>query len=133
MKNFKVGIGLLTALLLTAQFAVSQQGMGGPGGAGPNKQEIAAKIEQVSQALQLTPQQKQQIAPILKAEIPQLQQIKNNTSLGPLQKGMQLKQISQATDAKIMPILNPEQQQKFQAMREQERQQMVQKLEGGAQ
>lgn len=96
---------------------------------GPNKQEIAAKLEQMSQALQLTPQQKQQILPILKEEAPQLQAIKNNTSLGPLQKAMQLKQVSTSMDSKIMPILNAEQQQKFQAMREQERQQMVQKLE----
>lgn len=129
MKKCQVGTIATLAVALAAPFAIAQQGMGAGAGAGANKQEMMAKIEQMSQALQLTPQQKEQIAPILKQEIPQLQQIKNNTSLGPLQKGMQLKQVSQASDAKIMPILNPEQQQKFQAMREQERQQMMQKLE----
>ncbi|MBV8571842.1 MAG: hypothetical protein JO319_14585, partial [Acidobacteriaceae bacterium] len=69
------------------------------------------------------------ILPILKQEIPQVEAVKNNTSLPPMQKAMQLKQISTATDAKITPILNPEQQQKWQMMREQERQQMIQKLE----
>lgn len=133
MNKLRTEITLLVVLVVTTQIAVCQQGMGGPGGAGPSKQEIAAKMEQISQALQLTPQQKQQIVPILKQEMPQLQAIKSNTSLGRMQKAMQLKQISTATDAKVMPILNPEQQQKFQAMREQERQQMVQKLEGGAQ
>ena len=102
-------------------------------GAGPNKQELEAKLAQMSQALQLTPQQKTQIAPILKQEMPQLQQVKANASLGPLQKAEQLKQISTTTDSKIMPILNPEQQQKYQAMREQERQQMIEKLRSGAQ
>ena len=127
MNRFEAVTIALLALALAAPFAIAQQGM--PGGAGPNKEEMAAKLEQMSQALQLTPQQKMQIAPVLKQEMPQLQEIKNNTSLSPLQKGMQLKQVSQASDAKIMPILNPEQQQKFQAMREQERQQMMQKLE----
>jgi len=125
MKHVKTMIMMFLAATLAAQLAVAQAAPG----AGPNEQEVAAKIEQISQALQLTPQQKQQIAPILKAEIPQLQAIKSNTSMGKLQKLEQLKQISSATDAKIMPILNPEQQQKFQAIREQERQQMMQKLE----
>jgi hypothetical protein len=125
----KLRIGLLIVMLaLGVQVLVAQQGMGAPGAPGPNQQEAAAKLEQISQALQLTPQQKMQLAPILKQEIPQLEQVKNNPSLPPLQKAEQLKQISSASDAKIMPILNPEQQQKFQAIREQERQQMIQKL-----
>ena len=126
MKKQAVNILLVLLTAVTVQIAYAQGAMGGQG---PSKQEIAAKIEKISTALQLSPQQKQQIAPILKAEIPQLQAVKSNTSLGPLQKLEQLKQISTATDAKVMPILNPEQQQKFQAIREQERQQMMQKLE----
>jgi len=114
-------------VIFAAQWMIAQQGMGS--NAGPQQKEMAAKLEHFSQELQLTPQQKMQVAPILKQELPQLEQVKNNTSLGPLQKAMQLKQISTTTDSKIMPILNPQQQQKFQAMREQERQQMMQKLE----
>ena len=133
MKKVGAGITIVLALTLATQMTLAQQGTGAPGAPGANKQEMAAKLEQISQTLQLTPQQKQEILPILKQEIPQLQAVKNNASLGPLQKAMQLKQISTATDAKVMPILNPEQQQKWQAMREQERQQMIQKREGGAQ
>jgi hypothetical protein len=96
---------------------------------GANKQEMAAKLEKISSALQLTPQQKQQLRPILMEEAPKLKAVKDNTSLGPLQKGMQLRQIGEATDAKVMPILNPEQQQKWTAMRQQEREQMMQKME----
>ena len=99
------------------------------GGSQPNKAEIAAKLEKMSAALQLSPAQKQQILPILKEEAPKVKAIKENTSLGPLQKGMQLRQISEATDAKLKPILSPEQYEKLQAMRAQERQQMMQKME----
>ena len=129
MKNYRKGAILALAVGLTAQIMVAQQGMGASGGAGPNKEEMMAKLQHMSQELQLTPQQKQQIFPILKQEAPKLEEIKSNTSLGPMQKAMQLKQISNATDSKIMPILNPQQQQKYQAMREQERQQMIQKME----
>jgi len=113
---------------LIAQDTMSQGTMGA-GGSQPNKAELAAKLEKMSTALQLTPAQKQQIAPILKEEAPKIMAVKNNTSLGPLQKGMQLRQISEATDAKLQPILSPEQYQKLQAMRAQERQEMMQKME----
>jgi Spy/CpxP family protein refolding chaperone len=94
-----------------------------------DKSEMIAKLEKMSTELQLTPAQKQQILPILKEEAPKLQAVKANTSLGPLQKGMQLKQISNDTDTKLKPILTPEQFQKLQQMHEQERQQMMQKME----
>ncbi len=129
MSKFRMGTILASAVVLTAQVMVGQQGMAGPGGASASKQEMLAKMEHMSQELQLTPQQKQQILPILRQEAPKLEEIKGNTSLGPMQKAMQLKQISNATDSKIMPILNPGQQQKYQAMRDQERQQMIQKME----
>jgi len=95
----------------------------------PNKAEVMAKLENISKELNLSPQQKQQMLPILKEEAPKIQAIKSNTSLGPMQKAMQLREIGQATDAKVQPILSPEQYQKWQAMRQQEREQMMQKME----
>ena len=41
-----------------------------------------------------------------------------------------MKQISSSVDAKILPILDPAQQQKFQAMGEEMRRKMVEKLAG---
>jgi hypothetical protein len=117
--------------LLSAQDPYGNQGamnQAAPGGQ-PNKQEIAAKLEKISTALQLSPAQKQQLLPILKEEAPKIEAIKNNTSLGPMQKAMQLRQIGEATDAKVQPILSPEQYQKWQQMRQQEREQMMQKME----
>ncbi len=110
--------------MVSAPLVSAQGNMGAP-----DKQEMAAKLEKISAALQLTPQQKQQIRPILMEEAPKVKAIKENTSLGPLQKGMQLRQISEATDAKLQPILSPEQYQKWQQMRAQEREQMMQKME----
>lgn len=125
------GISILLAMIaLLVPLVASAQNVGGAGSAeGANKQDIAAKLEKISAALQLTPQQKQQLLPILKEEAPQLEAVKNNASLGPLQKAMELKQIGQATDTKVQPILTAEQWQKWQVMRAQEREQMMQKME----
>lgn len=95
----------------------------------PDMSEVAAKLEHMSTALQLTPQQKQQIRPILMEEAPKLKALKSDTSLGPMQKAMKMRQITESTDAKMQPILNPQQYQKLQRMQAQERQQMMQKME----
>jgi len=133
-KSGSLILGMFLLACCAAQMAIAQDTMGsmgtmGQGAAGANKQEVMAKLEKISTELQLSPAQKKQMAPILMQEAPKLQAIKSNTSLGPLQKAMQLKEVGQQTDSKVMPILNPEQQQKWQAMRTQERQDMMQKLE----
>jgi predicted transcriptional regulator len=89
---------------------------------------LNATLNQFSIELGLTEQQKQQIVPFLADELKQLGALKKNTSLKPLEKIEQLKQIGSAIDAKITPILNPEQQKKFQAMREQMRRDMIEKM-----
>lgn len=122
---FVILLAITVSAPLSAQDNMGQGAMGGQ----PNKEEMAAKLEKISAALQLSPAQKQKILPILKEEAPKVQAIKSNTSLGPMQKGMQLRQISEATDAKLQPILSPEQYQKWQQMRAQEREQMMQKME----
>jgi hypothetical protein len=117
---------------LAAMFAVSaprlsaQDTMSAPGGANP---EAMAKLQKMSAALQLTPEQKKQVMPILMDEAPQIKALKADTSLPPLQKAMKMRQIGEATDAKMKPILNPQQWQTWQTMRTQERQQMMQKME----
>jgi Spy/CpxP family protein refolding chaperone len=111
--------------VVSAQDNTSQGTMGSQ----PNKSEVAAKLQTMSAELQLTPAQKQQILPILKEEAPKLQALKADTSLPPLQKAMKMRQIGEDTDSKLKPILTPEQYQKWQQMRAQERQQMMQKME----
>jgi periplasmic protein CpxP/Spy len=126
-----IKLAVVTALALGAYSLVAQDTMAAQGGAPGQNDKAAAmqKLEKMAQALQLTPQQKQQIRPILMEEAPKLRALKDNTSLGPLQKAMQMRQIADATDAKLKPILNPSQYQTWEQMRAQERQQMMQKME----
>jgi uncharacterized protein DUF3604 len=89
---------------------------------------LTAMIDQFSVELGLTEQQKQQIVPILKEAAPQLEALKKNTSLKPLQKIERLRQIAGSLDGKITPLLNPEQQQKFEAIRDEHRRELVEKM-----
>jgi len=116
---------LFAIAVLCAPALVAQDTMA----ASPDKAEAMQKLEMMSSKLQLTPQQKKQIMPILMEEAPKLKALKTNTSLGPLQKAMQMRQIADATDAKLKPILSPTQYQTWEQMRAQERQQMMQKME----
>ena len=93
---------------------------------------LTALGDQLAIELALTEQQKQQIAPILKAEVPQLEALKKNTSLKPLDKIEQLKQISGAVDAKITPLLNADQQKKFTEIRDEYRRQLIEKMGSAA-
>jgi len=89
---------------------------------------LSAMINQFAIELGSTEQQKQQIIPILKQEAAQLEALKKNTSLTPLQKIEQLKQISSAADAKITPLLDQAQQQKFNTIREENRRKLIEEL-----
>jgi hypothetical protein len=118
-------LATLIAVGLGAPRVSAQDNMGGQSGQG-NMSEAAAKLEKMAAALQLTPAQKQQIRPILVEEAPKLKALKSDTSLPPLQKAMKMRQITEATDAKLQPILSPGQYQKLQQMQTEERQQMIQ-------
>ena len=123
---------LLLAVMVGTPVISAQDNMGGAmasQGAMGNSADVTAKLQQMSKALQLTPAQKEQIKPILMEEAPKLQALKADTSMPPAQKMMQMRQIRETTDAKINPILTPDQQQKLQAMRAQHRDEMMQKME----
>jgi hypothetical protein len=117
---------LAGVVAVSAPRMTAQEGMGGMAGANP---EAMQKLEQMSAALKLTPAQKKEVAPILMQEAPKLKEIKGNTSLPPMQKAMQMRQIANDTDTKLKPILSPSQYQTWQQMRTQEREQMMQKME----
>ena len=89
---------------------------------------VTELLNHFSLELGLTQEQRQQILPFLQGEVPKLQALKKNTSLKPLQKLEQLKQISDDIDAKVTPLLNQEQQQKFQQIRDQHRRELIEKL-----
>jgi hypothetical protein len=97
--------------------------------ASPNRHELATKFEMLATGLQLNAGQKKKILPILQQEVPQLQAVENSVLLSPLEKAVQLKQISSSFDARVQPLLTPQQWQRWHEVRAEENRQMVQKLE----
>jgi len=89
---------------------------------------LTAMMNQFSIELGLTEEQRQQILPFLKEEVTKLGELKKNASLKPLEKIEQLKQISGAVDAKITPLLDADQQKKFQAVREENRRKLIEEM-----
>src|SRR5215831_489405 len=76
-----------------------------------------SKAQAVAQELNLTPQQKEKILPILAAEAPKVNAIKNDNTLSRVQKMEQVRAIHQQTDPQMKAILSPEQYQKLKQIR----------------
>ena len=89
-------------------------------GAPDQAPDAAAKLKALSKQLELTPEQKEKLLPILKQEVPKLEALKNDTSLSGFQKMRQLRAIHTESAPQLQEILNPEQYQKLQSIREQE-------------
>jgi hypothetical protein len=85
---------------------------------------------QFSVELKLTQEQKEKIIPILKMEITQLGVLKKDTAFSGPQKLEELRRIGVSFDAKVKPLLNPDQQVKFQEMREALRRRLLVKMAG---
>jgi hypothetical protein len=107
MKNHTLVISAVSmamlALLTPASFA--------------QKAGAMAKAQAIAQQLNLTPQQKEKLLPILAAEVPKVQAIKNDNSLSKVQKMQQVRAIHQQNDPQMKAILSPEQYQKLQQIR----------------
>jgi Spy/CpxP family protein refolding chaperone len=76
-----------------------------------------SKAQAMAQQLNLTPQQKEKVLPILAAEVPKVQAIKNDNSLSKIQKMQQLRAIHQQSDPQMKAILSPDQYKKLQQIR----------------
>jgi hypothetical protein len=109
MKNriYLVTIAICAGVLMSASTSYAQ------------KSGKLSKIEAISQQLDLTPQQKIKILPILRDELPKVQAIKNDNSISKVQKVQQISAIHQQTDPQMKAILSPEQYQKLKAIRQQ--------------
>ena len=93
--------------------------------------DAMAKLEMLSKELQLTPQQKGELLPILKTEVPKIEAIKKDSSLSGMQKLRQLHAIHEESAPQMQKILSPAQYQKLQAIRQQEVQAAIAKKRGG--
>jgi periplasmic protein CpxP/Spy len=95
------------------------------------KSGAISKAEAIAQQLNLTPEQKIKILPILRDEAPKVQAIKNDNSLSKIQKAQQIRAIHQQTDPQMKAILSPAQYQKLQAIRQQTIREAMQTRHGG--
>ena len=89
---------------------------------------LTLMANQFSMELGLTAQQKQEIVPILMEDVKQLGALKKDASLSGAQKLEKLKATGSAFAAKVTPLLNAEQQQKFEAVREQVRRRVFEQM-----
>jgi periplasmic protein CpxP/Spy len=76
-----------------------------------------SKAQAIAQQLNLTPQQKEKILPILVNEGPKVNAVKNDNSLSKMQKMQQIRAIHQQTDPQMKAILSPQQYQKLREIR----------------
>lgn len=81
--------------------------------------DAESTLQRLSQELNLTDDQKTKLKPILQDESQQLQAVKSDTSMTQDQKVAKTKEIRTACKSKIGEILTPEQQQKWQQMKDQ--------------
>lgn len=102
---------LIISALSIATFALLSPTMFAQKGGG------MAKAQAIAQQLNLTPQQKEKIMPILVDEAPKVNAIKNDNSLSNMQKMQQIRAIHQQTDPQMRAILSPQQYQKLKEIR----------------
>jgi hypothetical protein len=84
-------------------------------GQNPKAEEKAIAL---AQQLKLTPQQDVEVLPILKAEAPKVEAIKNDPALSGMQKMRQLHAIHSENAPQLQKILSPAQYQQLQTIRE---------------
>jgi Spy/CpxP family protein refolding chaperone len=112
-RNMKNHTHFALSALLVATFALLTPASFAQKGA------AMSKAQAIAQQLNLTPQQKEKILPILVNEAPKVNTIKNDNSLSKMQKMQQIRAIHQQTDPQMKSILSPEQYQKLKTIRQQ--------------
>ena len=108
-KNMKNHTVIISALSIVMLASLAPTSFGQKGG--------AMKAQAIAQQLNLTPQQKEKILPILVAEVPKVNAVKSDNSLSRVQKMQQVRAIHEQTDPQMKAILSPEQYQKLKQIR----------------
>ena len=90
----------------------------------------AQKLNMVVKQLNLSPEQKIKLMPILEDEAPKVEAIKANASLTNLQKMEQLGALHEQTNPQVQTILSPQQYEQLQQIRRHELEQTIQKKRG---
>jgi len=83
------------------------------------------RLEAVAKQLHLTPEQEKQLVPILQAEEPKLQAIKNDQSLSREEKLLRLRAVHDESNPQVKAILTPAQYKQLQVIRQKRRAQLM--------
>jgi Spy/CpxP family protein refolding chaperone len=123
MKAWKFSAMLFGAIMAVGTMMAAQEGatpqMGQGMGQGQMSQgQARGRLQWMAQQLNLTDDQKEKLKPILMKEGMDMKQIRDNTSLSPDDKRTQMKAVHDKYRPDIRGILTPEQQQKFDQMKE---------------
>jgi protein CpxP len=84
------------------------------------------RLKAVAKQLNLTHAQEKELIPIMQAEEPKLEAIRNDPSLSRLQKLQRLKAVHDESDPQVKAILTPAQYQQLQEIRQKRRAELMQ-------
>jgi hypothetical protein len=84
------------------------------------------RLKAIAMQLHLTRQQEKRLIPIMRAEEPQLEAIRNDRSLSPAQKLQRLHAVTDAANPQVQAILTPQQYQQLLAIRQKRRAELMQ-------
>ena len=119
MKISLLHTAVILAVLAGSTAAYAQMGpdQGGAMGHGPGQPMSAdQRLQHMTKQLNLTSEQQQQIKPILENESKQMQSLHQDSSLSQQDRMSKMMQIRQGTAEQVKPILNADQQQKYEQM-----------------
>jgi hypothetical protein len=121
----KSSILKVVAIFLCCAMGVAAQDLGGLAKQAQNLGGMDS-LAGLSQKLHLTPQQIQQVLPILQKEVPKLQAIQSATGLSNTQKLDQTKTVQKQSDSKLKGMLSAEQFKSLQGFRSLQKQEILQ-------
>ncbi len=120
MKKKFVHAAVILAVLAGCTAVYAQMGTGQGGGQWGHGQgqpmTVDQRLQRMTQQLNLSDAQQQQIKPILENEMKQMQGLHADSSLSQQDRMSKMQQIRQDTASQIKPILNSDQQQKYEQM-----------------
>ena len=119
MKISLLHTAVIFAVLAGSTAAYPQMGpdQGGAMGHGPGQpMSTDQRLQHMTKQLNLTSEQQQQIKPILENESKQMQSLHQDSSLSQQDRMSKMMQIRQGTAEQVKPILNADQQQKYEQM-----------------
>jgi hypothetical protein len=122
MKSFTLK---LVAISLSCAMTLAAQDLGGLAKQAQNLGGMDS-LAGLTQKLHLTPQQIQQVLPILQGETPKLQAIQSTAGLSNEQKLDQTKTVQKQSDSKLKGLLSAEQLKSLQGFRSLQQQQILQ-------